>query len=181
MREKEVKECFESAIKDEKKGKKHKGLLITRPNNKGAEEYLNKAKINLQLCDLYRKQGFEYKIPEEWFYTLYYCALAILSKFGIESRSQKCTAFFLRYAKDNRLIDYDDEFIDRVMVYKEKGEISDVDEREKARYGSSIKSKEIDSKYEYMTNICKRAISQCEEIIFSDKEFKIPKDLVEYW
>ena len=104
--------------------------------------------------------------------------MAILSKFGIESRSQKCTAFFLRYAKDNSLIDYDDEFIDRIMVYKERGEISDVDEREKARYSSSIKSKEIAGKYEYMTNICKRAISQCEEIIFSDKEFKIPKELV---
>ncbi len=173
----EVKDCFDSAIKDEKKGKKHKGLLIAMPDNKKAEDYLNKAKKNLEFCDLCKEKGFDYKIPEEWFYTLYYCALAILSKFGIESRSQRCTASFLRYAKDNGLIEYDGEFIDRITVYKEKEEMSDVDEREKARYGSSIKSREVENKYEYMINTCKKAISQCEDIVFSDKEFKLPKDL----
>lgn len=174
---KEVKDCFVNAAKDEKKGRKHKGLLIAKPSDKNAEEYLAKAKINLQLCDLYKQQGFDYKIPEEWFYTLYYCALAILSKFGIESRSQKCTAAFLRYAKNNSLIEYDDEFIDRITVYKTKEELSDVDEREKARYGSSIKSEEVAAKYGHMTDICKKAISQCEEIVFSDKKFIVPKGL----
>lgn len=177
MTEKEVEDCFASALKDENKGQKHKGLLITNQDDKTAKEYLAKAKINLQLCDLYKEQGFDYKIPEEWFYTLYYCALAILSKFGIESRSQKCTANFIRYAKDNGLINYDAEFIDRITVYRDKEEKSDVDERESARYSSSIKSKEIESKYTYMTDICKKAISQCEEIVFSDKEFKVPKEL----
>lgn len=177
MKPKEVRDCFASAMKDEKKGKKHKGLLITQPDGKKAEEYLAKAKVNLELCDFYKEKGWDYKIPEEWFYTLYYCALAILSKFGIESRSQKCTAAFLRFAKDNGLIEYDDEFIDRITVYSAKEEVSDVDEREAARYGSSIKSKEVASKYEHMTNICRKAISQCEEIVFSDKEFKVPKEL----
>ena len=172
-----IKDCFENAIRDERKGKKHKGLLINNLDNKKAEEYLVKAKKNLELCDFYREKGIDYKIPEEWFYTLYYCALSILSKFGIESRSQRCTAAFLRYAKDNDLIDYDDEFIDRITVYKDKEETSDVDKREKSRYGSSIKSEEIIQKYDNMMDMCRRAISQCEEIIFSDKEFKIPKEL----
>ena len=174
---KEVRDCFVLAAKDEKKGKKHKGLLITKPDNKTAEGYIQKAKANLQLSDFYKQKGFDYKIPEEWFYTLYYCALAILSKFGIESRSQKCTAFFLRYVKDNRLIEYEDDFIDRITVYSTKGEKSDVDERETARYGSSITSKEIESKYNHMTDVCKKAISQAEDIVFSDKEFKVPKEL----
>ena len=174
---KEVRDCFISALKDEKKGKKHKGLLIAKLDNKTAESYVQKAKLNLELCDFYKQKGFDYKIPEEWFYALYYCALAILSKFGIESRSQKCTAYFLRYAKDNNLIDYDNEFIDRIMVYREKEETSDVDERENARYSSSITSKEIESKYEKMTSTCKEAISQAEEVVFSNKEFKVPKEL----
>ena len=176
---KEVKECFIIALKDEKKGKKHKGLFIVKQDINKAKEYLNKAKKNLGLCDLYRKEGYDYKIPEEWFYTLYYCALAIISRFGIESRSQRCTAAFLRYAKDDNLIDYDDEFIDRIIVYKEKDEKSDVDEREKSRYGSSVKSEEIANKYNYMTDVCKRAISQCEEIVFSEKQFKVPKELIQ--
>ena len=173
----EVRDCFVLAEKDEKKGKKHKGLLVTKQDNKTVEEYIQKAKVNLQLCDVYKQKGFDYKIPEEWYYTLYYCALAILSKFGIESRSQKCTAFFLRYAKDNGLIEYEDDFIDRITVYSTKEEKSDVDERETARYSSSITSKEIESKYDHMTDICKKAISQAEEIVFSDKEFKVPKEL----
>ena len=171
---KKVRDCFVLAARDEKKGKKHKGLLIGKPDNKSAEEYIKKAKVNLQLCDFYKEKGFGYKIPEEWFYTLYYCALAILCKFGIESRSQKCTAFFLRYAKDNGLIVYEDEFIDRIMVYGSKEEKSDVDERETARYGSSISSKEVESKLRYMDIICKKAISQAEEIAFSANEFKVP-------
>ena len=117
----EVRECFICAIKDENKGKKHKGLLITRSDNRLAEEYLIKSKRNLELCDFYKERGYEYKIPEEWFYTLYYCALAILSKFGVESRSQKCTAYFLRYAKESRLIEYDDEFIDNVVNNEDVG------------------------------------------------------------
>jgi hypothetical protein len=63
------------------------------------------------------------------------------------------------------------------MVYRTKEETSDVDEREKARYGSSVQSKEIEAKYENMNEICKNAISQAEEIVFSNKEFKVPKDL----
>jgi len=176
---KEVKDCFQLAMKDEKKGKKHKGLLITQPNDKTAKEYLLKAKTNLELCDFYKEKGFDYKIPEEWFYTLYYCALAILSKFGVESRSQKCTAYFLKYVKENNLINYDNEFIDRITVYSSKEEKSDIDERENARYGSNMQSKEIEGKYNYMNDLCKRAISQAEEIVFSEKKFKVPKEIYE--
>ena len=174
---KNLRDCFANALKDEKKGRKHKGLLAVKPSAKDAEEYIIKAKKNLELCRLYKEQGFDYKLPEEWFYTLYYCALAILSKFGVESRSQRCTALFLKYVKDDSLIEYDDEFIKRIMVYKEKEEKSDVDEREKARYSSSVQIKEVEQNYGKMMNVCKEAISQCEDIIFSDKEFKIPEEM----
>ena len=73
----EVKACFLTALKDEGKGRKHKGLLIKAPDEKMAGEYITKVKRNLELCDFYKEKGFDYKIPEEWFYTLYYCALAI--------------------------------------------------------------------------------------------------------
>jgi len=172
-------ECFSLAKKDEEKGKKHKGLLFVGKDDKKAEEYIQKTKVNLQLCELYKKQHIDYKIPEEWFYSQYYCALAILAKFGIESRSQKCTALFLRYVKDKGLIDYADEFIDRIMVYKEKEEKTDVDEREDARYGSAVQSEEIIEKYEFMMEVCRRCISACEEIVYSKKKFEVPKELFE--
>ena len=128
-----LKDCFASALKDELKQQKHKGLLLTKSNPEEAKMYITKAKMNLDLCRFYVENGVDYKLPEEWFYTLYYCALAILSKFGVESRSQRCTAFFLHYVKEKCLVDYDDEFITRIMVYKNKDSMSDVDEREKSR------------------------------------------------
>ena len=176
--EKKLKECFESAIVDEKKGKKHKGLLLTKPSVENAKHYLGKAKDSLKFCELYLRMGTDYKIPEEWYYTLYYCALAILSRFGVETRSQRCTAFFLKYIQSKNLIDYNDEFIERIMVYKEKTRKTDVDERENARYSPKIKIQEVAEQYEKMTIVCKEAISQCEDIVFSDKKLEVPLELV---
>ena len=176
--EQDLKECFATALKEEQGGKKHKGLLVTKPSIEIAQGYIERAKESLKFCDMYNKMGADYKIPEEWFYALYYCALAILAKFGVESRSQRCTAEFLRYVKNKGLVDYNDEFIDRITVYKEKDEKSDVDKRESARYGSSVKSKEIESQYEYMNKICKKAIDESEEIVYSKNKFEVPKELI---
>lgn len=176
---KDVKECFISVKKADAKGKKHKGLLLTEPNLDLAAIYISKAKENLEDCEYYREKRRDYKLPESWFYTLYYCALAILSKFGIESRSQRCTAAFLRYAREQGLIDYDDDFIERITVYPEKGHLTDVDKREDARYGPAIKINEVLAQYDAMAEVCKKAIAQCEEIVHSDKPFKVPKELLE--
>jgi uncharacterized protein (UPF0332 family) len=179
MTKEKVIECFATAEKDEQKGRKHKGLLFTKKNQEEAKEFIIKAKTNLELCQVYKDKGFEYKIPEEWFYTLYYCALAILSMFGIESRSQRCTALFLKHVKDKGIIEYDNEFIERIQVYTQKDELSNVDEREKGRYSSLIHMKEVLQDYNEMTALCKRAISQSEEIVFSGKSFDAPKELLE--
>lgn len=175
-----LRECLKTAERNEEKGKKHKGLLLVECNSQAAKEYIEKAKMNLELCELFKQKGFDYKIAEEWFYTLYYCALAILTRFGLESRSQKYTALFLRYVKNKNLIDYDEEFIEKIMVYSEKTEKSEVDEREESRYSSTIKSEKIRERYADMNILCKKAIAQCEEIIFADKEFKIPKELLSF-
>ena len=173
-----IKECFDSARKEEEKGKKHKGLLLVEPSQKKAEEYLDKARDSLRFCEIYRKTGSDYKIPEEWYYSLYYCALTILCKFGVETRSQRCTALFIQYIKERGLIEYDGEFIKKIMVYKEKENKSAVDEREEARYGPKIKIKEVEKQYDEMMLLCKRAISQAQDIAFSDKKYEVPKELL---
>ena len=175
---KEIRECFESARKDEEKEKKHKGLLVVEPSLKKAEEYLDKARDSLRFCEIYKNAGSDYKIPEEWYYSLYYCALAILCKFGVETRSQRCTALFIKYVREKGLIEYDNEFIEKIMVYKEKENKTSVDEREEARYGSSIKIKEVEKRYDKMIELCKRAISQAQDIALSDKKFEVPKELI---
>lgn len=179
MNTKEVRECFKGAKRDDLKGMKHRGLLIIKPNQLLAEEYISKVKKNFEFCEVCKAHEMDFKLPEEWFYILYYCALAILSKFGIESRNQRCTAAFLRYVKDKGLIDYDSEFIERITVHREKEAKSDVDKREFARYGSKIKIPEIEQDYHKMMEVCKKAISQAEEIVFSAKEFAVSEILSE--
>ena len=44
---KNVRDCFVSALKEEKRGRKHKGLLKVKPSIKEAEGYVLKAKKNL--------------------------------------------------------------------------------------------------------------------------------------
>ena len=176
---KTLRECFKNAKCDEDNGIKHKGLLIISPSIERAREYLDKAKDSLKFCEIYKKAGADYKIPEEWYYSLYYCALAILCKFGVETRSQRYTALFIKYVKEKEIINYDAGFIDRIMVHKEKGKTSAVDEREEARYGSKIKIEEVEKRYDDTMAICKKAISQAEEIVYSKDEFKVPKELIE--
>ena len=174
----QVKECFETAIKEEKKGKKHKGLLIIEPSVEKAKEYLDRARDSLKLCDIYKEAGADYKIPEEWYYSLYYCALAILCKFGVETRSQRCTALFIRYVKEKGLIDYDDKIIDSITVHKEKDKKTAVDEREEARYGSKMKILTVEERYDSTMELCKKAISQAEEIVFSSQKLNVPEELL---
>ena len=173
-----LRQCFKDSVRDEKNGIKHKGLLVKTPNEKEAREYLQKAKRELELCDLYKERGFDYNIREEWFYTLYYCALAILSKFGVETRSQKYTALFLEYLRQKGLIEYEEEFIRRITVYSKKGEESDVDKREEARYSSTIKIESVKEAYDEANSLCKRAISQSSDIVFSSRQFNIPKEII---
>jgi len=175
--EKKLKECFKTAKKQEEKGIKHKGLLLTQSDKEESKKYIEKAKQGLKLCKLYKNGGFDYKLPEEWFYTLYYCGLAILSKIGVESRSQKYTALLLEYLRSKNLLDYDKKFIQMIKVYSKKEEGSEVDKREFARYSSAVKIKQVKERYDSMTNNCKQAISQAEEVIYSKEKIIIPKEL----
>jgi hypothetical protein len=61
---------------------------------------------------------------------------------------------------------------------EEKENKTAVDEREEARYGSSIKIKEVEKRYDKMIELCKRAISQAQDIALSDKKFEVPKELI---
>lgn len=175
--EKELKECFKTAKKQEEKGIKHKGLLIIQSDKEESKKYIEKAKQELKLCELYKNNGFDYKLPEEWFYILYYCGLAILSKIGIESRSQKYTALLLEYLKSKDLFNYDERFIQMIKVFSKKEEESEVDKREFARYSSAVKIEQVEERYDDMTENCKKAISQAEEVIYFKEKIIIPKEL----
>ncbi len=43
-----------------------------------------------------------------------------------------------------------------------------------------VLSEEIMQKYDFMMDVCRRCISACEEIVFSDKKYDLPKELIDY-
>ena len=43
-----------------------------------------------------------------------------------------------KYIKEKGVIDYDNEFIEMIIVHVKKGEVSNVDKREEARYSHLI-------------------------------------------
>lgn len=55
MTREKVSECFATAEEDEQKGRKHKGLLFTKPNQEEAKCFIVKAKQNLELCQFYKE------------------------------------------------------------------------------------------------------------------------------
>jgi hypothetical protein len=81
--------------------------------------------------------------------------------------------------QDKGIINYGKEFVDSIIVHKEKGKESEVDKREEARYSSAIKMEKVAERYDEMMQFCKNAISETEEIIFSDKPSEIPKELID--
>ena len=81
--------------------------------------------------------------------------------------------------QEKGLIDYNNEFIQRITVFSKIGEESEVDKREEARYSSSIKIEKVEERYNETMQLCKESIAQAEEIVFSDKEFKVPKEIYE--
>lgn len=95
----------------------------------------------------------------------------------MESRNQKCTALFIRYLNEQKLIEYDEDFIDRITVYSEKDKQSDVDLRQQARYGHFIKDEAIIERYDEMMKICKQCIAQAEEIINKPGKPRMPEEL----
>ena len=86
--DKQIEWCLNKANRE---GEKHKGLRKIRPNKVRADEHLTKARRNLKLVE----RLIEIKYPD-WavsaiFYSMYHCLLAILWKYGYESKNQSCT------------------------------------------------------------------------------------------
>lgn len=86
--DKQIEWCLSKARKE---GEKHKGLKKISPNKTKADEHIAKAKRNLRLVE----RLIEIKYPD-WavsaiFYSMYHSLLAILWKFGYESKNQRCT------------------------------------------------------------------------------------------
>lgn len=88
---KHVEWCIRKAKKELEKDGKHRGLVKIEPDERLAQEHIQKAEHNLEVFILNRDNNFYDWAINMGFYVMYHCCLAIIAKFGYETRNQECT------------------------------------------------------------------------------------------
>lgn len=143
-----------------------RGLLKVKEDVGEAREHIKKAEHDLKATIYLKKSGFSDWGGSTAFYSVYHSLLAILSKFGYESRNQECTfAMIYNLIEDNK-IDLDKSIIEKVSVLNRKegaGTATIIDIREQCQYGTQLSLK--DETYEEILEIAKRILGKAKEII----------------
>ncbi|MEK6811848.1 MAG: HEPN domain-containing protein [Nanoarchaeota archaeon] len=85
-------DCLREGIKG---GERHKGLRKIDIDEKLVEEHIKKAKHNLNAITEFKNVGYSDWSASAAFYALYHCLLALLVRFGYQSRNQTCTFAFV--------------------------------------------------------------------------------------
>ena len=104
--------------KAEREGDKHRGLKEINPDIEKANEHLNKAQHNLKAM-LYLSEGkyLDWAVNAS-FYTMYHCLLAILAKYGYESRNQECTLTVVEYLIIKKEIDLEFKWLKKIASFE---------------------------------------------------------------
>ncbi len=160
--ENKVKWCLDQAGKQLAEGKKHRGLVKVIPDNKLAEEYIGKAEHNLEFFLLARKNGFYDWAINVGFYVTYHCCLAVMAKFGYESRNQDCTLAVVESLIEEGKIGKDfQQYVD--AIGPDLGEDKIIPMREKYQYTPIVG---IDQqKVEELLSLCQDMIKDTKGII----------------
>ena len=119
-------------LKDERR------LVKTKPDLDLAQKHLKKSEYNYGVV-----QALEKLKVYDWalnigFYSIYHCFLAILSKYGYESRNQSCTITVILSLIDQKKLDLDKDFVlqfDTLEVEKDMTNPTIRMEREISTYG----------------------------------------------
>ncbi|MBI2176231.1 HEPN domain-containing protein [Candidatus Woesearchaeota archaeon] len=139
-----VKFCLDRAKKALQEGRKHTGLVEVTPDLDKAARHIRKAEHNFKAISAFAQIGFSDWSVSAAFYTTYHCFLAILAKYGYESRNQECTVSAIKYLKEQGKIELDDRFIEALRTHAEGEEhlahtASDLRElREDFQYGVNV-------------------------------------------
>jgi len=156
--------CLRKAKKELGELGLHRGLIKINGGIELAEKHILKAEHNLKGAIYFKKGGFSDWSASAFFYCIYHCFLAILTRFGYESRNQECTIATIEMLKENKEIDIDDRLIDSLKINKaeEMHESSIIRIRETFQYGVELEFKD---EFDNLVNLCKEAINKTREIV----------------
>ena len=157
--------CLKKAQKELEKGELHRGLVKNFLSPTVARKHLEKAQHNLSAANFFQKQGYSDWSASAFFYCAYHCFLAILRKYGYESRNQECTLATIEMLREEGHIKIDPQFIDMLNLAK-RSEIdySIIQIREEFQYGTEREYKD-EKEFFALVDICKKLIDETMKII----------------
>lgn len=170
-----VKWCVNKAKKELEISDTHRGLVKSASDIEMAEKHIRKAEHNLHAAAYFKKGGFSDWSTSAFFYCIYHCFLAILRRFGYESRNQECTIAVIEMLMEEGKIEIDKKFIETLKSAKseERHESSIIGLRENFQYGVDIEFKET-AEFDRMFGLCREAIDTAREVIHNQKEPESP-------
>ena len=159
-----VQSCLDKAKKELQEGKKHRGLIKIEPNYTLSKNHLFKAERNLKVTLYLQKGGYTDWCSSSLFYTIYHCFLAILAKFGYETRNQECTFAVIADLINNKKIDLELSDLEKISFIGNMHESNSVlSIREEYQCGTkvSLENKE----YEGLLYLTKKILDKTKEIL----------------
>lgn len=164
--ENKLKWCFDKAKRELGEKNKHRGLVQTAPNFVEAEKHLQKAEHNLNGAVYFWKGDYPDWSTSAFFYCLYHCFLAIIAKFGYESRNQECTIALIKQLKSEWKIKIDEQIINSFDTEEidQQHETNIILIREEFQYGTDTSVN--DEKLKKLRDLCMKAIAETKKEIY---------------
>ncbi|MBI2134260.1 HEPN domain-containing protein [Candidatus Woesearchaeota archaeon] len=121
--------------KSKEGGRKHRGLKKIDPDPKLSKEFVEKAEHNFAAMNYMIEGNFKDWAVIASFYSRYHCLLAILAKFGYESRNQICTFKVIEFLIESGNLKVDPLIVKKIAALE--GESEDlISLREEYQYGT---------------------------------------------
>ena len=159
--------CLNKAKKELQEGKKHRGLVKVDADLEKAREHLAKAEHNLKATLYLQRGGYTDWCSSSLFYVIYHCFLAILSKFGYETRNQECTFALIAGLIEDKKITINQEDLEKVstlnIIETQDSPETAVSIREEYQYSTkvSLENKE----YQELLQLAKRILDKTKETL----------------
>ena len=157
--------CLRKAERELKESDKHRGLVRAEPNPENAKSYISKAEHYLRATAYLKKGNFSDISASTAFYSMYHCLLAIVAKFGYESKNQECTFALMHSLIEENKIDFEEEVLNKIasLDIKNADEKTIVGVREKYQYGTGLSIE--DDLYKEFFELANKVMEKAREIV----------------
>ena len=130
---------------------------------------MQKARHNLEVFRLLRKNRFSDWSITAGFYTLYHCFLAIAIKYGYESKNQICTIALMETLQEQGKISINQDIIDFMKYDEEENHHEDsiIELREDYTYGVDLEVKDKEQ-LDRIEKLCIEFIDSTKDIVYEE-------------